>query len=362
MVDFSHATLEQLLGSIDENFYYYATNPMEFENFIACIFVKACLSMDVYVNRNQVNVAYLPKTNYGVYDQKKKTMTFNRKMIEMYDLCKMYRITYLPFRLAQTALHEARHYAQFNKSPCVDELLIRFTKICRIYENLINKYDIDYNTNPIEVDARNYAFSVLSKCPNLQKFIVNSRYSKIEKKISVGCSSIYSLYMKIRSAMFWYSGEKPEYALKALEDLGKSSIKFLQENNLNPEKFGNTILQYKIRLEDIKGLRYSQKEQELLKQVFEEFDKTYLDMIFNDENVTEEELLKCRDRIFSLNAKPERLQEVYYHIRLRTEQASETRALYKHYAPEHVKLLESDTPPQTKEENNFWGIYNVKYQ
>lgn len=358
MIDFSSCSLDQLLNMIDKNFYYYVTTKEQMYQYLSCLFIKACESMGTNVSHEKVEFAYLVKSDFGLYDQFTNKMTFNKKPIECFDTCKIKNNTFFPFRLAQTALHEARHYAQHNNSESVDDYLRKFAKFAKTYCNFIAEYQFDYSTNPLEVDARHYAYTILAQYPYLQNFLLNQKYIESEKKRSVGYSSIYSLYLKTNSAMLHYTGKRDEKSNLVLTNLGDASVDFLIKNNLDPKEFANALLQYTIQKDNTIRLRFNQKEKTMLEQESNLFDKEFAQKIFSDKIVSSEDLLKCHDKMYSLNARPQMIDRAYYKIRLNTYKARETRTMYKQFAPNFVKLLQTNiSTPAPYEEQQFFSDY-----
>ena len=355
MSNFSNCSLKQLLNLINKDFYDYISTKEDFINYATNIYQKACLSMGQNMPIGKVCIAKLAERVYGSFNQLNNVMYFDEKPFECFDLCKLQKNTFLPYRVAQTALHEARHYAQHNNGEAVDEYLRKFAVFSKVYKEFTTQKYIDYNTNPLEVDARHYAYSVLYQFPYLRQFISHQRYIDCERKCSKGYSSIYIAYLRANSAMHQLKEIKNETVIKVLEDLGKSCVSFLQTHNIDPKEFGNALLQFSIRAYNTRNLRYNEKETNLLNNESQKFDIEFAEKIFNDKIVTSEELLKCHDKMYSLKARPQMIERAYYQINLNTYKATETRKMYVEYAPMFKNLINLNTqniqPP--KDEIDF---------
>ena len=358
MIDFSACSLHQLLNMISPNFYSYVSTKEQLFDYATNIYLKACQSLGSIAPEGKIKFAGLTKNIYGHYNQFTNVMTFNSLPFECFDICSSQNNTFLPYKIAQAGLHEARHFAQHNNGELVDKLLRNFAVFAKVYPKFTLENDIDYNTNPLEVDARYYAYSTLLQYPYLRQYISHKNFIDSEKKCSRGYSSVYTAFVRANSAMVYFQGKKDERATQILQNLGSSSLDFLQKHNIDAETYNNMIVQLMIRERMTNGMRYNQKEQLLLSEESESFDKEFANIIFNDRILSSEELLKCKDRMFSLKARPQMIERAYFQIRVKAFGAIETHEMYKEFAPKFVELINTSvtaTPP--KDEINFIKYY-----
>ena len=343
MIDFNSCSLSQLLSMLSPQFYYYVQTKEQLMSYATVLYHRACSDLGCK-NFGYVEFASLIKNIYGSYDQFTNKMRYNSRPLECFDLCKAQNNLFLPYKIAQAGLHEARHFAQHNNGEAVPKFIRSFAIFSKVFDKFTTSEDIDYSTNPLEVDARHYAYSTLLQYPHIKKYISHQRYIDCERKCSRGCSSVYYAYYKVKIALSHYYGKINPKIVKIIDDMGASCIEFLQNHNIDPQAYNNMAVQLSIRNEHVRNFRYNDREQQLLKTESEAYNKQFADIIFNDKVVTSEEILKCHDRMFSLKARPEMIDQAFYGIKLNTYKVLETREMYKEFAPKFVELLSSDKP------------------
>ena len=357
MLNFDNMNLDQLLRLADDNFYEKVTTEDQFIDYITSIFYKTCLINGMSTNLSSVFVANLQQKDYALFSHVTNKLYLNKRFFDLFDECKKEKNLFLPFRMIQTALHEARHFSQFNCRSKVDEYLKDYAQFSLYF--LDATVDMHYNTNPMEVDAKHYAYSILQAYPPLNKYQSHKAFYNGEYQHASGYSSIFTALLKANSIM--KRDGVTDVQKRVYNDLNIDCEKFLAENNIDIKEFCKSVLQLKIRQDEIDRLTNRPTENTLIQKVSTPLKQELLLKIFTDKILTSEDLLKCKEKLLSLNTRLPVKEFAFYEIKFDTFRARETRALYRRFAPKFLdfgkKARTAPSPP--REEIEFNNKYNA---
>lgn len=358
MLNFEEMSLDQLLRLVDNNFYKKVTTKDQFIDYITSIFYKTCLINGMSTKLSAVFVTNLQKKDYAIFSHMTNKLYLNKRFFDLFDKCKKRNNLFLPFRMIQTALHEARHFSQFNCRSKVDEYLKDYAQFSLYFRDAT--VDMHYNTNPIEVDAKHYAYTILQNYPYLNKYQSHKAFYDTEYQHASGYSSIYTALLKANSIMR-KSGSVSDTQRRVYNDLNIDCERFLEENNIDIKEFCKSVLQLKIRQDEIDRLTTRPTENKLVQETSTPLKQELLLKIFTDKVLTSEDLLKCKEKLLSLNTRLPVKEFAFYEIKLDMFRARETRALYRKYAPKFLDFGRRaiSAPNAPREELEFNKEYNA---
>lgn len=165
-----------MLKSIDENFYKNITNKNELKKFIQLYADKFCEEKNIA----QLNVIFkkMNKNDFAYYKNENYTITINSFFLKAFDIFKEIQSTGFLFELCETFVHELRHHEQtvgYGKD--IHPIVKNFAVICRSPENygFLSEY-FTYSGNPIELDARYYTHKKLQQVKIFQPYLKNNFY------------------------------------------------------------------------------------------------------------------------------------------------------------------------------------------
>ena len=357
MLNFETMGLDQLLKLVDNNFYQKVTTEEQFIDFIINIYHKACLENGMSTNPSTVVVTKLQKKDYAVFNHLKNKLFINKCPIDFFEECKKQNNLFLPFLMIETAVHEARHFSQFNLNSKVDSYLKDYAQFALFFPAATT--DMHYNTDPLEVDAKHYTYSLLEKYPFLNKYQSHRDFYNSEYKNASGYSSIYTALLKANSIMHQI-GQVTADQQRVFASLDASCSAFLQEHGIDITEFCKALLQLRIRKDEVDRLTNRPTENKLIEKTSEALKQELLKKIFTDKVLTCDDLLKCKQTIFSLNTRVPIKELAFYEIKFDAFRAQETRALYRHYAPKFLSFgVKAKTAlPAPQEELTFKSEYN----
>ena len=330
MQKFDNMNLTQLLNLVDNNFYQKIRNPSEFLDYLHTVYNKSCNRAGIFNNLSRFSIHELDEDEYGVFYPEANLMVLNKLLIDKFDKYKASNNLFYPYILITTVLHESRHFSQQNIKSNVDY----FIKDFALFSKYLVKYTegIDYRTNMLEVDARYYAYKIMKSNKFLHQFQNHKSYMRKEIKASKGYSSIYSAILLAYSG-FARNNEACENKV-LIENLEKDCYEFMHENNIDAKDFWNTIYQLKIREGHVAKLRPRPTELKLVDAFQKPAEEKLLNQINTQKVMPYDELIKYRDGVYALNARPPIVQKSYFVVRYNAYRALETMKLYERTAPE----------------------------
>lgn len=357
MLDFKNMSLDQLLKLVDDNFYQKITTEEQFVDYVMNVYYKACLENNAPTNFSPVLIKEIRKKDYAIFNHLKNKLVINKWPIRLFTQCKKNNNLFLPFRMISTVVHEARHIAQYYYPSKVDEYLKKYAQFTLLFPETTT--EMFYNTNPLEVDAKHYTYSLLLSYPYLNKYQSHKKFFNKEFQRASGYASIYDALLKAKSIMRRCQNV-PEAHQKVYTALDISCTKFLAEHGIDKEKFKATSTQLNIRKSNVNRLTNRPTEVRLVEETKKPLKLEILKKIFSDKALTHEEFINCEKILFALPVRPPAREHAYFEIVYDAFRALETRALYRHYAPKFLDfgIKAQSAPDVPTEEVDFMEEYN----
>lgn len=182
--------LKQYISYINEDFYNNIDNYDELELFVKSFVVNYCKSLKL--EAPTVSFKDLKsKFRLGAYIDKNNSLFLNKRFLTKFDVFKENNNLLLVYRLFDILLHELRHMEQY-KGFSLHPLLKSITK--KLGRHNPSKDKGSYFNNILEIDARNYSYTVLKDIEQTKAF-VNSEYYFTKEKNRQKYS--YSLFQDI---------------------------------------------------------------------------------------------------------------------------------------------------------------------
>lgn len=357
MLNFKEMSLNDLLSLVDNKFYQKVTTQEQFINFIINIYYKACLENGMSTRLSPIIVTELQRTTYAVYNHFQNKMLLNKRPFNYFEECKQQGNLFLPFLMIQTSLHEARHFSQYNCRSKVDEYLKDYAQFALYFPTCVD--EISYDTNPLEVDARHYTYSILQKYPYLNKYQSHKAFYKSEYDSASKYASVYTALLKANGLLTKDKAHITPNQMQVFYDMQLSCEKFLNDSKIDIKDFCKSLIQLLIRQEDAERQTRRPTEEKLIERVSSPLKKEMEEKIFKDKILSSDYLLKCKNILLSLNARLPSKELAFYTLKFDTFMALETRAIYKSFAPNfmdfNARAITAPNPP--KEEISFMQEY-----
>ena len=332
MLNFRVMTLDQLLALVNDDFYKNVTSKAELEAYSKNVYHKACLADGDFNNPSQFYIRSFQERAFGLFDHIHNIIYINQILFDLFEKSKQENNIFLPYILTQTLVHEARHFSQNNQKSSVDGYLKKFAFCTKVFKGFDS--DIASDTNPLEVDARAHTFTILQRYPSMQRFQNHQNYLKTEIRRKRGYSSIFASVFKTMLKQQLYQGPRNDYLDSQLEKLKQSCIEFLENHSIDTDEFSKSIMQYAINQRLVRCYSKRPTEDRLIETESHPLVQALEDKIYYDGIIDDSSLLKCHDKIYSLNIRPAIQDYAYYSIKLNAFRALETKELYDTYAPQ----------------------------
>ncbi|KAA6336649.1 hypothetical protein EZS27_015205 [termite gut metagenome] len=154
-VENSARVLETFLK--EERINYYFETPLKREEMLCQLGENILSALDIQDKGIKIIFKEMPPNSYGVYNHSERTLTINQRFIENPELLR---------DAIDTIIHEARHAYQH----CAVETFTNSESYIwagNFRSYIRPEWDFeDYEKQPVEVDARNFAASVVEKALN----------------------------------------------------------------------------------------------------------------------------------------------------------------------------------------------------
>ncbi len=170
----------EILASIDNNFYQNITDKNELKKFAQIFAYKYCEERNI----SQVYVRFIKMNpgEMGEYGNSNFIVGINANFLKAFEIFKEIQNIDYVFEFCNTIIHELRHHEQIlSFGHDIHPVVKNFAVICKSLPNygfLTNYYT--YSCNPIELDARHFAYKTLSSIESFKPYLKSQSYVKIE--------------------------------------------------------------------------------------------------------------------------------------------------------------------------------------
>ncbi len=169
---------DQIIASIDENFYQNVENEEKLKDVIKTYIEKFCKENDL--PSVSLDIKRM-KDNNGMMDYNKCVLTLNDIYTKGYQLFKILDNKFFICELFNTIVHELRHLKQFlSYGDDLHPLVRDCAAIQKDWDVSEAMDDFAYGCNPTELDARYYAYKTLQKNDFFEPYIKSFAYKKTE--------------------------------------------------------------------------------------------------------------------------------------------------------------------------------------
>lgn len=353
MVNFNRLNLDQLLALFNDNFYKVITNKSEFYDYLKAISCRIC---DCYRTKNYPYFILdtMEKGTMGMM-MENRVISLNFKLINAFPHYASLNNLYYPFVFISTMIHETRHFLQENSFQDIDPIV----KSYNTYRTCLPrsaKDCISYGTEPIEIDARYFAFQVLKDRQFFDKYLFSGERLNYERIFSRQISSIaHSLNEAFNDLKNLNLSSK-----LSVFDMDKSYSEFLREIGLSKEFF---------KTKTIKDLPEKSKQDLSFKLDWDSgvrdiMNENYDAMAKADRAQTSELNLILKQSYSSLlklaqlsDSQKATLGDM---LRLRAMSLYETDRLYHRLAPDYYDIVRDEIhKPKLREIEQFNDIYDI---
>lgn len=224
-------SLRKLLKMFNRNFYKNIQDQETFFQYLTAISDAVCRKYGVEtttVFTGEMGMCVLGGGGIGV--------RLNESLINAFPKFARQNNLFYVFKCIETVIHETRHYLQDSngsKYLHIDPLLKKFSEY-KFVMSSGEKKCISYETNPIEIDARYYAFQTLKRAGGLfDKYLLHPiglfRELKKSKKSTSIARSLNETFGRIE--------ELDPYRIGRVEELDEEYSSFLKTMGLTREDF-----------------------------------------------------------------------------------------------------------------------------
>ena len=183
-------SLRKLLKMFNKNFYRTIQDQETFLQYLTEISNAVCRKYGV---RNcYVGIDEMERLTFG--ENREDGIFLNESLINAFPKFAKEKNLYYAFQCIDTVIHETRHYLQYmikdSKYLHIDPLVKKFVTYKLVMPDEARKC-ISYGTNPLEIDARYYAFQTLKKAGGMfDRYLFHPIILDLEMEKSKGRTSI----------------------------------------------------------------------------------------------------------------------------------------------------------------------------
>ena len=346
-------SLGQLLALANEDFYKNVPTKEDFIAYLKAVGYYTCADNELNPDVKIYDIREIANNVRGLYHIATNKIILNQSIIDLFDKSKKENSLFIPYKMIQTVLHETRHYAQHSCRSNIDEYLKDYAQFAKVYPQCLRAINDD--TNPLEIDARYYAYTKIKKYPNLDKYQSHRIYLKSELTKAKSISPVFVSLLKAHDYALKHEEVMDMEHTRVLNDFNISWKKFLTDNNIDISDYGNSLMLYLMHRDLPENSRKRPAAERVIRSAVTPYVKNIEEKILNDEEFPQEELLKCQDCIYKLNSIRLDKSLVFHAIKVKTFYEYETRVLYRTIAPMFSKFKEqiNDAPAIPSDELKF---------
>ena len=321
-------SLRKLLKMFNKNFYKTVQDQETFFQYLTEISNAVCRKYGV--RNSYVGIDEMETFTYG--RNREDGIFLNESLINAFSKFAKEKNLYYVFNCINTVIHETRHYLQYmikdGKHLHIDPLVKKFARYKLVMPDEARKC-VSYGTNPLEIDARYYAFQTLKKAGGMfDRYLFHPITLAMEMDRSKERTSIAkSLNKTLDSKKELTHGET-----SIVDQFAEEYSSFLEDIGLTREDFSVT-----------KATEEQRKDREKL-NTDEEFRRSVGEIagrVKEGEIKSVEEVEKWLDSVKEKFAVSDSVVDLYRdNLEVWMHENDERDALYKRLAPEYSILFQ----------------------
>lgn len=359
---FESLTFNQLISAVDARFYSRVRTRSDLVDFLNALYRSSCWHNGVRSEIKPLEFPLLKPADYSLFYPSVMSSGLNKRLVDMFDFCRITKNTYYPYLLVASVLHESRHHAQSVANSKVAGYLKQIARL-KISAPVIAQ-SISYNTSPIEVDARNYSFQTLKQNQFATAYQSHRDFYQRERHAARADISSILLAATLLQQALRTCARPNENDIQFAKNLKKSCDSFLSRQGVNPVKFDKAILNYNTKMDIFLRCTRRPKEFAILSEEKERLSKELSKKVFQEIALSEDDLQYCEDRLSMLKIRQEAKDYAYCQLKLDAYKLLESRLLYREFGHDFMQFdnLYKSAPPAPQEEVDFFKVYKGEKQ